>query len=211
MEVRQEPDDRPLIDLDDARRRVLELVGPTAVRTVPIQQAVGAVLASDVRTRVDQPPFAHSAMDGYAVRSHDLAQVPVRLRVVAVAAAGHPARKEKTSSRRGIRDRATRASAAEQRSLCPWSSPYYPQPATGVQSDRAALRAGREPFGPALAHFEAKPLRPKKTPAPFLYSDMAQPDTAAADYAARANPDLRTPPEPRKHARFETRRRIKHD
>lgn len=91
VEVHQEPDDRPLIDLDEARRRVLELVGPTSVRTVPIQQAAGAVLASDVRTRVDQPPFAHSAMDGYAVRSQDVAHVPVRLRVVAVAAAGHPA------------------------------------------------------------------------------------------------------------------------
>ncbi|MCE4625798.1 MAG: molybdopterin molybdotransferase MoeA [Desulfurococcales archaeon] len=46
---------------------------------VPVWDAVGLVVARDVRAPVDWPPYARSAYDGYAVRSED---TPGRLRVV---------------------------------------------------------------------------------------------------------------------------------
>lgn len=73
-----------------ARRAVLELVGTNPVVDLPLRDALGRVLAHDVATQVDQPPFDNSAMDGYAVRAADVAHVPVELDVVATSSAGHP-------------------------------------------------------------------------------------------------------------------------
>lgn len=53
--------------------------------------AVGCVLAEAVTSPEAVPPFANSAMDGYAVRAGDSAGAPVELPVVAEVAAGHPA------------------------------------------------------------------------------------------------------------------------
>jgi molybdopterin molybdotransferase len=49
---------------------------------------VGRVLAEDVVAGEDVPPFANSAVDGYAVHATDLAVVPVELTVVGELAAG---------------------------------------------------------------------------------------------------------------------------
>ena len=54
--------------------------------TVPLDQALGRVLAEDVTAIRDQPPFATSAMDGYAVRSAD---TPGALEIAGESAAGH--------------------------------------------------------------------------------------------------------------------------
>jgi molybdenum cofactor synthesis domain-containing protein len=51
-------------------------------------EALGRVLSSDVFADTDLPPFDRAQMDGYAVRSADLREVPARLRVVGEAAAG---------------------------------------------------------------------------------------------------------------------------
>src|SRR5690606_29864337 len=75
---------------DDA----LALVRPTPTAPVPLDAAVGSVLAADVVSALDAPPFDASAMDGYAVRSADVAGAttvsPVVLRVVGDVAAGDP-------------------------------------------------------------------------------------------------------------------------
>ena len=63
-------------------------VAPLPAEMVGLGDAFGRVLAEDVVARRDQPAAAVSAMDGYAVRAPDVAKVPVRLRVVAVAQAG---------------------------------------------------------------------------------------------------------------------------
>lgn len=78
------------LTVDEARRRILERV-PRALdeEIVPLGEAAGRTLARDVAARRTQPPFAVSAMDGYAVRADDLAALPVRLRVVGESAAGH--------------------------------------------------------------------------------------------------------------------------
>jgi len=63
--------------------------------TIDFLDCAGRVLARDVMSPEDQPPFDRSAMDGYAVRAQDLAQAsndsPAELKVVGLARAGRPA------------------------------------------------------------------------------------------------------------------------
>ncbi len=56
----------------------------------PLIEADGRVLAADVAALRTQPPADLSAMDGYAVRAADVANVPVTLKVAGEVAAGHP-------------------------------------------------------------------------------------------------------------------------
>lgn len=68
---------RPLgdtISLDDARRIIAGAVrGIDRVERIPLTHAGDRVLAEDVASTVDVPPFARAAMDGYAVRAADTA------------------------------------------------------------------------------------------------------------------------------------------
>lgn len=81
-----------MIPLADAQDRVLAACVPGAPVTVGIDDALGLVLARAVVSAGDVPPFANSAMDGYAVRAADVAgasgEAPVRLSVVGTLAAG---------------------------------------------------------------------------------------------------------------------------
>lgn len=76
----------PLVPLDQARREILDAVRALGPVDVALRDAHGLVLAADVVSQVDVPPFANTAMDGYAVRADDTAgAVPgaaARLRVV---------------------------------------------------------------------------------------------------------------------------------
>jgi molybdopterin molybdotransferase len=56
-----------LISIDEAQGRVLDAVRPLATEEVPLAGALGRVLAEDVESAIDVPPFDSSAMDGYAV------------------------------------------------------------------------------------------------------------------------------------------------
>ena len=82
-----------LIPLEDAQAIVLSHVNRTGVVEIPVWQAAGLPLAEDAVADIDISPFANSAMDGYAVRSADLAQAsgeaPVTLDVIGHEAAGH--------------------------------------------------------------------------------------------------------------------------
>jgi molybdopterin molybdotransferase len=80
-----------LISVADAQRIVLEHAKQLDPERVPIERAAGRVLAEPVAALVDLPPFANSAMDGFALRSADTAAAPLRLPVVAEIAAGSPA------------------------------------------------------------------------------------------------------------------------
>jgi molybdopterin molybdotransferase len=78
-----------LISVEDALSRVLASVEkPLATEHVPLTACAGRTLAEDVIALRDQPPFPASAMDGYAVRSADIAQVPSTLQVIGTSAAG---------------------------------------------------------------------------------------------------------------------------
>jgi molybdopterin molybdotransferase len=73
------------ISLEEARRRLDAAVRPIArSERVRLDDAAGRVAAADVASAIDVPPFARSAMDGYAVVAADTAAAsrtsPVELR-----------------------------------------------------------------------------------------------------------------------------------
>ncbi|SCY83222.1 gephyrin-like molybdotransferase Glp [Microvirga guangxiensis] len=78
-----------LIPVEDALSRVLASVAkPVSIERVPLIHCAGRALAEDVSALRDQPPFPASAMDGYAVRSVDVDQVPTSLHLIGTSAAG---------------------------------------------------------------------------------------------------------------------------
>jgi len=80
-----------LIPVTEALARIVALVSPLGAERVALDAAAGRVLAVDAVATRDQPPFAASAMDGYAVRAAE-AEAGARLAVAGEAAAGraHP-------------------------------------------------------------------------------------------------------------------------
>ena len=77
-----------MLSVEEALARILAAFETLPAETVSLTEARGRVLAEDVVARVDQPPQAVSAMDGYAVRAADLATLPVTLTQVGEAPAG---------------------------------------------------------------------------------------------------------------------------
>ncbi len=77
-----------MISVEEALARVLAPLEPLPPEQVSLADGLGRVLAEDLAARRTQPPFAASAMDGYAVRAADLAQIPAELRIVAEIPAG---------------------------------------------------------------------------------------------------------------------------
>ena len=80
-----------MIPLSEARAHVLGALAPLAPVVVPIAEALGCVLAVDIESREAIPPFANTAMDGFAVRAADTAgadDTPAVLTVVATLRAG---------------------------------------------------------------------------------------------------------------------------
>ena len=76
-----------LISIAEARRRVLEAVTPLGDEDVPLDLGLGRVLAEEVTSAIDVPPFDSSGMDGYAL----IAGPEAELEVIGEARAGHPA------------------------------------------------------------------------------------------------------------------------
>jgi molybdenum cofactor synthesis domain-containing protein len=85
------------ISLEEARRLLSDHLRPiTRTERLQLSAAAGRVAASDVASSIDVPPFARSAMDGYAVIAADLAgasrEGPVRLRITDRIFTGQPSR-----------------------------------------------------------------------------------------------------------------------
>lgn len=76
-----------MISVSEALNHLFALVRETGVETVPLRHAGGRVLVRDAVARLTQPPFAASAMDGYALRSGDVSSGAV-LDVIGESAAG---------------------------------------------------------------------------------------------------------------------------
>lgn len=79
------------LGLADARARMVEIAAKYKLpaESMPLESALGRVLATDVRVPFDVPGFANSAMDGYAVRFADLhAERETTLRLSGVTLAG---------------------------------------------------------------------------------------------------------------------------
>ena len=81
-----------LLSVEAAREAILADVVPVGVERTSTAASLGRVVAEPVTARVSLPPWANSAMDGYAVRAADTApareDAPVQLRVIGDIAAG---------------------------------------------------------------------------------------------------------------------------
>ncbi len=78
-----------IISVAEALARVLASASPPIeAETLAVEAALGRTLARDIHALRTQPPFANSAMDGYALRAADTASTPARLRVIGESAAG---------------------------------------------------------------------------------------------------------------------------
>ncbi len=75
------------VTIAEARRIVLAAVRPLDTETVGVQDALGSVLAAEVRAASDVPPFASAAMDGYAVKAGPASRT---LEVIGESRAGSP-------------------------------------------------------------------------------------------------------------------------
>ncbi len=83
-----------MIEVAEASATILSEITPLAAETIALERAAGRVLAARVVAETTSPPWDNSSMDGYAIRSADVAlsggtagDAP-RLRVVATIAAG---------------------------------------------------------------------------------------------------------------------------
>jgi len=77
-----------MISVHEALDRLFGLVSPLDIEKVSLAEAAGRVLAKDVAATRDQPPFAASAMDGYAIGGAGAAP-GATFTVIGEAAAGH--------------------------------------------------------------------------------------------------------------------------
>ncbi len=83
-----------MISVEEALERILNQITPLTTIQVPLSEALGLVLAEDVVVQEDMPPFANSAMDGFALLSQDSQPrngQPPRLRITGEVAAGYVA------------------------------------------------------------------------------------------------------------------------
>ena len=82
-----------MLSVQEARDRILARISALEAEEVRLESAAGRVLAEEVTAGQNVPPFANSAMDGYAVRALDVRQAspeqPVRLRVLGEIRAGY--------------------------------------------------------------------------------------------------------------------------
>ncbi len=89
-----------MVSVEEASRIILRQVSPLPGEEVALLQAAGRVLFENVRASRNVPPFANSAMDGYAVRWQDVARAsatdPVTLSVLEDVPAGYVARRRVT-------------------------------------------------------------------------------------------------------------------
>jgi len=77
-----------MIPLEEARAFVLSKCSPGDVVSVPIDDACDLITAADLAAVGPIPPFDNTAIDGFAVRSDDVANAPVTLEMVGTLAAG---------------------------------------------------------------------------------------------------------------------------
>ena len=83
-----------MISVEEALARILAEIEPLPATQVPLSETFGLVLAQDIVAQEDIPPFANSAMDGFALLSRDSQPrngQPARLRISGGVAAGYVA------------------------------------------------------------------------------------------------------------------------
>ena len=92
-----------MLSVEEAYEKIMAYFSPLEAEEAPILQALGQVLARDVVSPLRLPPMDNSAMDGYAVRHHDIVgasqESPKLLRVIEQVAAGQVPRPEMVTTR----------------------------------------------------------------------------------------------------------------
>src|SRR5512140_3569548 len=71
-----------------AQRVIREAITTQGAETVKLEQSLGRVLAQDILANRNLPPYDVSAMDGFAVRSADVANSPATLELIEEIQAG---------------------------------------------------------------------------------------------------------------------------
>lgn len=83
--------DSESLRVEIAQRAIAQFIKPiNQSERVPLKQALGRTLASDITAPINVPSYDNSAMDGYAFRGADLTQGEVILKIIGKAFAGHP-------------------------------------------------------------------------------------------------------------------------
>ncbi len=77
-----------MLSVSQALQLILESVSPLTPQETALSDALGAVVAGDVLSSIDSPPFDKSMMDGYAIRTVDVDRAGIKLRVVGELTAG---------------------------------------------------------------------------------------------------------------------------
>ena len=77
-----------MIEIAEARQRVLEQCQTLAPRSIPLTKTLGLTLAETVSSSIDSPPHNKAMMDGYALIAADLVDGRAELRVIEEVAAG---------------------------------------------------------------------------------------------------------------------------
>ncbi len=88
MEFRDTKNKQNMVTVDEAEAIILAEVRDFGTEVLPFEQALGRVLATDLRTDRDLPPFNRVAMDGIAIRYEEYEQGLRSFRVAATQAAG---------------------------------------------------------------------------------------------------------------------------
>src|SRR3989440_12785287 len=78
-----------MLSVSEAQALILEAVHPLPAKTVPLTPAaLGLILAEDIASDIDSPPYDKALMDGYAVRSADLSEGTHALAIIEEITAG---------------------------------------------------------------------------------------------------------------------------
>ena len=77
-----------MLSVEDAQSLILAEITPTPVESIPLAELSGRIVARDIVSQWALPGWDNSAMDGYAVRAHELAEMNNRLPVSDHIAAG---------------------------------------------------------------------------------------------------------------------------
>ena len=99
-----------LLPVEEARSRILSNVKPLAAETFNWLTPSAAYSRETLSAKRDQPPFTACAMDGYAVRSEDVA---AERKIIGIAAAGHAFKGKLQPAKRCAFSPARRASSAD--------------------------------------------------------------------------------------------------
>ncbi|MEK7806910.1 MAG: gephyrin-like molybdotransferase Glp [Chloroflexota bacterium] len=87
-----------MLSVEEAYDRIMASFGPLEPIETPLLEALGFVLAADVRSPLDLPPLPNSGMDGYAVRHEDIRgaspDAPRQLKVIGLVAAGQVSKQD---------------------------------------------------------------------------------------------------------------------